>query len=61
VTLSVPVAALAPVHAPLAVQVVPAFEDQVNVEPAPSTIDVGCAEIDTAGGFMPPLLPPPPP
>lgn len=45
----VPLVALVPFQAPLAVQVVALVEDQVMVEPLPLVTDVGDAEIVTVG------------
>jgi hypothetical protein len=50
VSVTVPVTACDPLHAPLAVQVVPLVADQVRVDDCPSTIEVGVTVIVTAEG-----------
>ena len=57
----VPEDACAPVQPPLAVQVVPAEEDQVSVALWPSVMLVGATEIVTVGGGGAGVPPPPPP
>jgi hypothetical protein len=51
-----PDVALAPDHAPEAVQEVALVEDQVSVEDPPLVTDSGVAASDTAGAIPPPWL-----
>jgi hypothetical protein len=60
VTVLVPVAARLPLHAPLAVQLVPEFEDHVTTVDCPSVIVVGfTVTLTVAPGMGFPPEPPP--
>jgi hypothetical protein len=61
VTSTVPVACCVPFHPPLAVQLVPWFEDQVSVALCPSAMVVGAAVSDAVGAGIAGLSEPPPP
>jgi hypothetical protein len=58
VTIVEPITACEPLHAPLAVQLVPLFDDQVTVAGCPTVTDAGLTFTETADGVKLVVLPP---